>query len=119
MKNTFLMLLGLLLLLTGCNRAPAESGQAAAPKPIVTVTVEERTAAPTDLPLVEVTPVPTGRPGTHSGLLHQHPGPAALPGGPGRGRRGGDGRSHHPARRGGRLPPLDGVGAKGRQREAV
>lgn len=60
MKNTFLMLLGLLLLLTGCNRAPAESGQAAAPKPAVTVTVKAQTAAPTDLPLVEVTPIPTG-----------------------------------------------------------
>ena len=50
-----------LLLLTGCKSAPAAKGPAAEPQPTVSVTVQQVpswTAAPTDLPVVDVTPGP-------------------------------------------------------------
>ena len=61
MKKTFNILFALLLLLTGCHSAPAAEQPAAAPQPTVSVTVMEvqaYTAAPTDLPLPDLTPAP-------------------------------------------------------------
>ena len=61
MKKTFNILFTLLLLLTGCHSAPAAEQPAAAPQPTVSVTVMEvqaYTAAPTDLPLPDLTPAP-------------------------------------------------------------
>ena len=50
-----------LLLLTGCRSAPAAKGPTADPQPTVSVTVKEVpswTAAPTDLPIPDLTPAP-------------------------------------------------------------
>ena len=61
MKKTFNILFALLLLLTGCHSAPAAEQPAAAPQPTISVTVMEvqaYTAAPTDLPLPDLTPAP-------------------------------------------------------------
>lgn len=62
MKKSILYIVSLvLLLLTGCKSAPAAKGPAAEPQPTVSVTVQQVpswTAAPTDLPVVEVTPGP-------------------------------------------------------------
>ena len=60
MKKT-LSILCLLLLLTGCKSAPTAGQPATASQPAVNVTVQSWTAAPTDLPLVETTPVPAER----------------------------------------------------------
>ena len=62
MKKSILYIVSLvLLLLTGCKSAPAAKGPAADPQPTVSVTVQQVsswTAAPTDLPVVDVTPGP-------------------------------------------------------------
>jgi hypothetical protein len=62
MKKSILYIVSLvLLLLTGCKSAPAAKGPAAEPQPTVSVTVQQVpswTAAPTDLPVVDVTPGP-------------------------------------------------------------
>ena len=62
MKKSILYIVSLvLLLLTGCQSAPAAKGPAADPQPTVSVTVQQVpswTTAPTDLPVVEVTPGP-------------------------------------------------------------
>ena len=62
MKKSILYIVSLvLLLLTGCQSAPAAKGPAAEPQPTVSVTVQQVpswTAAPTDLPVVDVTPGP-------------------------------------------------------------
>ena len=62
MKKSILYIVSLvLLLLTGCQSAPAAKGPTADPQPTVSVTVQQVpswTAAPTDLPVVEVTPGP-------------------------------------------------------------
>ena len=61
MKKAIMNILCFLLLLTGCKSAPAAKGPAADPQPTVSVTVQQVpswTAAPTDLPVVDVTPGP-------------------------------------------------------------
>lgn len=62
MKKSILYIVSLvLLLLTGCKSAPAAKGPTADPQPTVSVTVQQVpswTAAPTDLPVVDVTPGP-------------------------------------------------------------
>ena len=61
MKKAIMNILCFLLLLTGCQSAPAAKGPAAEPQPTVSVTVQQVpswTAAPTDLPVVDVTPGP-------------------------------------------------------------
>ena len=62
MKKSILYIVSLvLLLLTGCQSAPAAKGPTADPQPTVSVTVQQVpswTAVPTDLPVVDVTPGP-------------------------------------------------------------